>query len=215
LPAKPKIELQKVLSITMRTILSSPKIFNLFSKIVGGNVLSVFVQKYIRPVEGEKILDIGCGTAVILSYLPSVEYFGLDKSQTYIKYARKRFGKRGRFLANSVGEEVINRLSHLSFDKVLAKGVLHHLNDDEASQLFKLAKSALKNGGRLITLDGCYMHGQSWIAGLILSKDRGKYVRTKDEYLSLVSKFFTDVHVSLHHDLLRIPYTHIVMECTA
>jgi cyclopropane fatty-acyl-phospholipid synthase-like methyltransferase len=33
------------------------------------------------------------------------------------------------------------------FDIVLAIGVLHHLDDAEVLQLFKIAHAALKNGG--------------------------------------------------------------------
>jgi SAM-dependent methyltransferase len=199
----------------MNTILKFPRIYNLFSRIVGIKVFSVYVDKYIRPKKGNKILDIGCGTAEILYYLPKVEYVGLDMNQAYIDYAKKRFGNRGKFLNQRVREGIVNELSLFDFDRVLAKGVLHHLNDDEAIQLFELARSALKHGGRLITFDGCYVKGQPWLARLILSKDRGKYVRTKDEYLSLASNLFKDIQVSIHHDLIRIPYTHIIMECTA
>ena len=199
----------------MNIILKFPRIYNLFSRIVGGNARSVYVEKYIRPEEGDKILDIGCGTADILVYLPSVEYVGLDMNQAYINYAKKRFQNRGKFLARRISKGIVNELSLFDFDRVLAKGVLHHLNDDEAIQLFELARSALKHGGRLITFDGCYVKGQPWLTRLILSKDRGKYVRTKDEYLSLASNLFKDIQVSIHHDLIRIPYTHIIMDCTA
>jgi len=173
------------------------------------------VKKYIRPREGDKILDIGCGTADILAYLPTVEYVGLDMNEAYINYAKKRFGHKGIFLASKVDGKAINEFSLYDYDIVLATGLLHHLNDDEALRLFELASSALKPGGRLITLDGCYVKGQSWLARLIISRDRGKYVRNQDEYLSLASNFLKDIQVSIHHDLIRIPYTHIVMECTA
>jgi len=201
---------------TMRKILKFPRIYNLFSRIGGGDALALIVEKYIRPKEGDKILDIGCGTAEILPHLPSVEYVGLDMDQTYIQYAKKRFGNRGEFFAKRLSTGVISELSLSGFDKVLAIGVLHHLNDDEAIQLFELASLALRPGGRLITLDGCYVKGQSWLTRLILSRDRGQYVRAKDAYLSLASTLFKDIHVSIHHNLpRRIPYTHIIMECTA
>jgi SAM-dependent methyltransferase len=199
----------------MRTILAFPRIYSLFSRIVGGNARTVYVKKYIRPKEGDKILDVGCGTADILAYLPSVEYVGLDMNEAYINYTKKRFGHKGIFLATKVDGKTINEFSLYDFDIVLATGLLHHLNDDEALRLFELARSVLKPGGRLITLDGCYVKGQSWLARLILSKDRGKYVRTKDEYLSFASKFFKNIQVSIHRDLIRIPYTHIIMECSA
>ena len=106
-------------------------------------------------------------------------------------------------------------LSLSNFDIVLATAVLHHLNDDEAIQLFKIARSTLKPHGRLITLDGCYTQGQSWLKRFILSKDRGRYVRTEDQYCALASGIFPDIKISIHHNLTRIPYTHIIMECTA
>jgi len=199
----------------MRTILTLPRIYNLFSRIVGGNARAVYVEKYIRPKEGDRILDIGCGTAVILSYLPVVEYVGLDMNQAYINYAKKRFSNKGTFLTGRICKEMISEFSLHDFDNVLATGVLHHLSDNEAMQLFEVASSALKPGGRLITFDGGYVKGQSWLATLILSRDRGRYVRTRDEYLSLASRSFKDIQVSIHHDLIRIPYTHIIMECTA
>jgi cyclopropane fatty-acyl-phospholipid synthase-like methyltransferase len=198
----------------MRTILDFPKIYNLFSKIVGGNARAIYVEKYIRPSEGDKILDIGCGTADILSFLPSVEYVGLDMNQAYINYAKNRFGEMGVFLTKKLDKGVINEPSLSDFDKVLATGVLHHLDDNEATELFELAKLALVPRGRLITLDGCYIKGQSRLASFILSKDRGKYVRTQDQYFDLASRLFKEIRVSICHDLMRIPYTHIIMECT-
>jgi len=199
----------------MRTILKFPRIYNLFSRIVVGDAFTLLVEKYIRPKEADRILDIGCGTGEILSYLPRVEYVGLDMNQAYIDNAKKRFRYRAKFLNQSVTEGKNSELSLSDFDTVLAIGVIHHLNDDEALQLFELASSGLRPGGRLITYDGCYIEGQSWFASFILSRDRGKYVRTRDEYLSLASKLFNDIQVSIHHDLIRIPYTHIIMECTA
>lgn len=197
----------------MQTILKFPRIYNLFSKTISGNVFSVYVEKYVRPQKGDRILDIGCGTAEILSYLPKVEYVGLDINQDYIDYAKKRFGNKGKFFNQKVKIGLVEELSLFDFDLVLAKGVLHHLNDDQAIQLFNLSSMALKQGGRLITFDGCYVNGQSWFTRFILSKDRGRYVRTKDEYLDLAAKLFKNIQFSIHNDLIRIPYTHIIMEC--
>jgi hypothetical protein len=46
-----------------------------------------------------------------------------------------------------------------------------------------------------------------------ISLDRGRYVRTKEEYLALASQIFKNIKAYLHHGLLRIPYTIIIMEC--
>jgi cyclopropane fatty-acyl-phospholipid synthase-like methyltransferase len=199
----------------MRNILNFPRIYNVFSKVIRSDARSVYVEKYVRVKEGDKILDIGCGTADILLNLPRVDYYGLDVNQAYIEHAQKRFAGHGVFLTAQIDKDIIRKYSLSDFDIALATGVVHHLNDNEALALFEVAKAALKPGGRLITLDGCYMKNQSRISRFILCKDRGKYVRTKDEYLNLASTYFKRIQVSIHHDLLRIPYTHIIMECAA
>ena len=144
--------------------------------------------------------------------MPDVEYIGFDINQKYIDAAIKRHGNRGTFICKKVSRDAITESS--SFDLVIAIGVLHHLNDEEATQLFELAKSVLKSTGRIITYDGCYVKEQSNIARFILSKDRGQYVRKREEYLYLASKIFTNIKATIHHDLIRIPYTHIILECT-
>ena len=197
----------------MLRILDIPKVFNVFTRIISGDVLTVFVKDYVRPERGNKILDIGCGPADILSHLPKVEYVGLDMNAAYIDYAQKRYGNKGRFIAQRVSQGLLDAISPLGFDLVLAKGVLHHLPDEEAIQLFEIARTALKPGGRLVTFDGCYVKGQSRLKRFILSRDRGNYVRTREAYFDLASTLFKDINVSIHHDLIRIPYTHIIMEC--
>lgn len=199
--------------LDIRSVLSVPTIYNLFSRLVVGDDFYECAKKYVRPKEGDRILDIGCGSGNILEYLPRVEYVGFDISQGYIDNAIKRFGNRGTFLCKKVSMEAIQERQ--TFDTVLAIGVIHHLNDTEALQLFELAKSALKPSGRLITFDNCYVEAQSKVARYLISLDRGKYVRKKEEYLSIAAKVFTDIKVSIHYDLLRVPYTHIIMECTA
>ena len=181
--------------------------------MVGGKrVTSTFVEEYVRPKNGDKILDIGCGPADTVEYFSNVEYIGFDSNPAYIETAKRRFCEQGRFFCGTVDEVTIDELD--AFDLVLAVGIFHHLDDQEFVALLELAYSALKKGGRLISLDGCYVEGQSRIAQFIISKDRGLFMRNRDEYCRLASKVFSQVDASLRHDLLRIPYTHLIMECT-
>ena len=100
-----------------------------------------------------------------------------------------------------------------TFDVVLATGVIHHLDDVQAAALFGLARLALRPAGRLVTFDGCRVPQQSRLARWLLAKDRGKFVRTQEEYLRLASARFANVELDLRHDLLRVPYTHLIMRC--
>jgi cyclopropane fatty-acyl-phospholipid synthase-like methyltransferase len=189
--------------------------YSLFGKLIGGPYSdTTLVKEYIRPKAGDQLLDIGCGrTSGILHYLPkNVEYTGFDASHQYIETAQKRYGNRATFICEQVNTTNLKEHSH--FDIVLAIGVLHHLDDVEALQLFKIAHAALKNGGRLITMDGVFMEKQSPIARWIISKDRGQNVRTQEGYLELASQVFSNISTDIRHDMLRIPYTHFILECT-
>ena len=201
-------------TMKLKSILEQPFVYKLFSALVGAQYsISTFVNQYVRPAAGDRILDIGCGPGKILDHLPQVDYFGFDFSPSYIESATRRYGHRGQFFCQRVSEAQVFLEQPESFDIVLAIGVLHHLDDAEALQLFEIAWRALKKGGRLVTYDGCYVRGQSRAATYLLSRDRGQFVRDEQGYTSLARSSFDEVRASVRHDLLRIPYTHIIMEC--
>jgi len=77
------------------------------------------------------------------------------------------------------------------FDVVMAIGVLHHLNDDEALNLFRLAKNVLAPSGRLITVDPCFYKAQPLDQRIVVSLDRGKHVRQRGEYTQLAANVFS------------------------
>lgn len=197
-----------------RSILSIPFFYSLFQKILGQDrAYNVLIKNYLRPSIGDRILDIGCGPADILSYLPQVEYIGFDASEKYISDAKKRYANRGTFICELVTSDNLTYREY--FDIVVVFGVLHHLDDIEAEKLFQLAHTALKPGGRLVAVENCYTENQSSIARWIISKDRGQNVRDEKGYLNLAYNLFPPPHTScnIRHDLLRIPYTHIIIEC--
>jgi SAM-dependent methyltransferase len=194
-------------------ILQFPVAYRMFSKLIGGNVWRNYLNQYVKPVVREKILDIGCGPGDVLCHLPDVDYTGVDISAEYIRAAESRFGKRGRFLCSDVGTVTIEQ-ERGTFSLVLATGVLHHLDDERAAKLFDLARLALAPNGRLVTYDGCYLSGQSQIAKWLLNRDRGKYVRTREEYHRLAGQKFSQIESDLRHDMLRVPYTHLIMRCS-
>lgn len=196
----------------LRTALAHSGIFWLFNRLIGANQAAhAWVQEYLRPLPGNRILDMGCGMSEILEYMPAVEYVGFDTSESYVAAARQRFGTRGRFFCRSVMDSLPADWG--AFDRVAAKGILHHLQDAQAVRMLQTAHQALKPGGRLITFDGCYIPSQSPWARTLLSWDRGGFVRTEAAYLSLARQVFGQVNWHIRSDLLRIPYTHIILEC--
>lgn len=71
-------------------LLAEPVIYRFFIKLVGsGKARKNFVEK-LGLKAGDKILDIGCGPADILEYLPeTIEYIGFDSNKDYINVAKK------------------------------------------------------------------------------------------------------------------------------
>ena len=197
----------------LSSLLSFPAGYRLFRWMVGGEAAwRIYLAEYVKPAPGDKILDIGCGPADVLNYLPAVNYTGLDISPEYICSAKKRFGSKGRFCCGDAGLAMIEG-EQGTFDLVLATGVIHHLDDAQAARIFDLARLVLRPTGRLVTFDGCYVPQQSRIARWMHARDRGKFVRTREEYMRLALARFSKVESHLRHDLLRLPYTHLIMRC--
>lgn len=196
---------------TTRSLLAVPAVYRLWNWLARGSAEAKFVKEYVKPKPNDRVLDIGCGPGNMVPYLPSVDYVGFDASESYIKTARKKYRDRGTFICELVSKQSLEERA--SFDIALASGILHHLDDAEALQLFELAWTALKPGGRLISMDGCFVDDQSYFARWFISRDRGKFVRTPEEYVKIASQVFSKVEVNIRHDLLRIPYTLLILEC--
>jgi len=194
-------------------ILDLPGSYRLLGKIacVVTNARVAYARQYLEVRAGERVLDLGCGPGDILSALPDCEYVGIDVEERYIEAARKRFGGRGTFRCVPLEHFVLEAPE--SFDLVMANGVLHHLDDPQADAMLGLAARAMKRGGRMVTLDGCYIQGQSRIAKALLRRDRGNFIRDPSAYLKLADAHFSDVRSDVRHDLLSFPYTLLIMTC--
>jgi SAM-dependent methyltransferase len=194
----------------VRSVLSLPGAYRWFWKAIGGPAyIKRYVEEYVKPQPGCRILDIGCGPGTVAPYFHDVEYVGFDSSAEYIAAAQRQFPGL-TFVCARVSEYQPQR-GH--FDVALALGVVHHLDGAEAQQLFQLAHAALRPGGKLVTLDGVFAPRQSPVARYLVRHDRGKFVRDENGYVQIASQVFPTVKATVRHDLLRIPYTHIIMEC--
>ncbi|WP_407151420.1 class I SAM-dependent methyltransferase [Bradyrhizobium sp. ORS 86] len=173
------------------------------------NAIKRYVNEVLEPAPGMKMLDVGCGPANILAYLPALDYTGIDLNEKHVDYARAFYGNRGRFIvgnaANDLGQD-----EH-SFDLINVSALLHHLSDSEAITMFASLKRLLKPNGRIVTFDNVWLPQQRVTVKLINKLDSGLNIRWLGGYLELLNGLDFDVQTRVFHDLLRIPYDHIVM----
>jgi SAM-dependent methyltransferase len=194
------------------SVLSYPALYLLYQSLVGGiGARRKCVLEYVHPSPKLVVLDIGCGPAYTMAWFPEPQYYGFDISQRYIRYAKDRFGAKGHFFCQYFEDAALEWLPRA--DVVLLMGLVHHLDDNEAVQLFRTLQRAMKAEGRLFTLDGCYREGQSRIARRLLDMDRGRFIRDEQAYQALAVQVFPAVAVSVREDFFRVPYTTIIMQC--
>ena len=195
-----------------RSVLAIPAVYAAFRRLISGaQAQDVLMRRYVRAAPGSKVLDIGCGPGVMADALPGVDYTGIEPDARYVEEGRRRLAGRGRILHGTAGS--VRLPDPGSYDVVMAIAVLHHLDDWQARELVTFAKAALKPGGRFVSLDCCYTPVQSRIARLIVGMDRGRHIRTPEAFAALIAERFSTVTPAVHHDLLRVPYTHVI--CTA
>ena len=193
--------------------LKVPCLYNVFQTVVGGKALRRrIIQSHSRAKPGDKVIDIGCGTARVLQSLPAVKYFGLDISPDYIAFARRTYGDKGTFVVGDM-RSLRGDSRFKDADIVIAIAVLHHLDDEEAADCIRFAYDALKRGGRLVCYDACWIPNQGVVSKWIMSRDRGRNIRTEQQCRQIAGKVFSNVHTWIDTKPLRIPYVTIVLEC--
>lgn len=201
------------IDIGFLSFLNYPAMYLLFQYLMNSHgKYRMLLDRFLTPIHGKRILDIGCGCADFLSLLPEdVEYVGYDLSPAYIAYAKKRYGHRAKFFKQRVNDIVIQETE--LFDIVLADGLLHHIDDDEAKNLFKLGHSMLRDTGFMFTADPTLVENQGFISRRISLLDRGRHVRPPQVYEELAKSVFTLVEVYVIDNVSNRPQTGCFLKC--
>jgi SAM-dependent methyltransferase len=196
-----------------KSTLSVPWVYALYQRMLGAPACHQrFMESFVRPKSGDRIVDLGCGLGAGIQHLPpGVFYVGVDISKEYVEGARAKFGHRGVFLCASVDNVDLSPFA--PFDVAMAFGVLHHLDDVTASAMLRLVGRALRPEGYLVALDPCRVADQPRLAKILIDYDRGRYVRTAEAYRELLSPH-GDVETEILSDMLRVPYPLMVATLT-
>ncbi len=196
---------------SLYNLINNPILYIIFQKIMSGT--SFRKKIIINNIKKRRInvLDIGCGPAEILNYIPNANYYGFDIDKRSIKYAKKKYKRKNHhFFCKRFEQKELIRLP--KFDFIILFGILHHLENSEIKKLLYLCKKKMKKNSKLLTEDPIFLKKQNFIAKFLIRHDRGINVREKKEYLNLVKKHFRSVSSKITHQFF-IPYTWFSMTC--
>lgn len=194
----------------------SPRLYGSVQSLIRGRKFQKkFVEKYLKLSPGMAVLDVGCGTGWLYSAIRDLhcEYTGIDSCEKRIRTCKARFENKEAFQVAKA--EGIKSLSENKYDVVVAFGLLHHLEDNEAKSLAEGAHRCLKKSGQLITADGVFLEKQNIVKKMLLRLDRGKFIRNTHEYKEIIRKYFPNPECNLEDQLFFMPYDLIVIRAFA
>lgn len=152
------------------------------------------VLKLLQATKDDVVLDIGCGTGFIANMIPFRHYYGFDMDAEAIRRAKLRNIPNTTFVVSMVQDYDFGSVLPT---KAILYGVLHHLSDADAIELLKrLAASRVQS---VVTLDPVYAQF-NMINNILCRYDRGRYVRTRADINTLISRTpFAVADEKLHH----------------
>ena len=111
-----------------------------------------------RIKDGERILDVGCGTGTLAIAAkrrvgPGGTVYGIDASPEMLARAEKKARKAGAEIVFKRGLAEAIPFPDAHFDVVLSTVMLHHLPSKVRSQCATEIRRVLKPGGRVLAVD--------------------------------------------------------------
>lgn len=114
----------------LKNILNHYFIYNLYQKIIGAdNYLKRYIKNYIHPQKGDKILELACGAGNVYSLFPlkDVYYTGIEYSQNYVAFAKKKYPEQTFICADVTQDFEVND----KYDVIYAEAIIAAIPDEK------------------------------------------------------------------------------------
>jgi SAM-dependent methyltransferase len=109
------------------------------------------IRDSLNPIDGKRILDIGCGSGALAATLSSegAKVVGIDVEETAIESARRN-APLAEFRTGSASQL---SFADQAFDATIFVNSLHHIDPPSMEQALSEAGRVLKHGGHLIVIE--------------------------------------------------------------
>ena len=129
------------------------------------------------------LLDVGCGTGQYRDCF-SCNYTGIDINPDYVRMCGSKLD--GRFL---VMDATRLDFEDKTFDHVVSVAILHHLADEQVTQMVREAVRVCKPSGRIHLIDAILPVTSNFTFKRIIFKlDRGQHPREHDHLCGLIAE---------------------------
>lgn len=167
-----------------------PRLWSLFQWCCGGTIDKRRLA-CLHLESARRVLEVGCATgnvAAAFAAHSTGEYVGVDIDGAALAVARQRFAAREhmQFVHADLAEYA--RSEPERFDGILFAGVLHHVDDDTALQLFQAARALCCPAARLVVSDPVQPEaGDPWLVQRFIHLEQGAHVRSQGALEALVA----------------------------
>jgi SAM-dependent methyltransferase len=122
----------------------------------GAHRYNQWIYDRVRDGLGQRVLEIGCGTGTITSFLADRQLVvGIDVVDRYIRSTAERYRDRPNIVIRRHDlTESIEPLRGYNFDSAVSVNVFEHIANDEAA--IKAVYTLLEPGGRFTVLVPCH-----------------------------------------------------------
>lgn len=154
------------------------------------------IMNILKPKPGDHVLDVGCGTGVLIPYLlesigPTGRVVGLDYSKNMLRIAREKFPKQTYPNVDFVLADVMAFETDDLFDIVICYSSFPHFPDKESS--IKKMAELLKPRGKLAI---CHSQGRNYINKM--HKDMGgDMAKVELPSVDIVSQFMVEANLNV------------------
>lgn len=196
----------------MRNLLKYPRIYNLYQSIIGArNFQKRFVNDYLKIKDGFNVLELGCGTGNIARFISkNVNYTGMDFCPNYINYVKNKF-PYFKFFNKDLGKAWE---SDCTYNLVYAEAILSAMSEEQVHNLCESIKKCTNNESRIVFSDMNYSDSLGYFQKMLYKSERNNVIRSKDEYVTLLTKYFNIDNISVMEHIYRIPYSKLIFECS-